>query len=204
MNALKVITLAAVAACGSTQHIGYPGLNYGYQGLHHGHHGLNQGLNHGLHHGLQHGVHHGYSGLLHGTSYLGNQYATPYSPIQTQYHSQDELGQYSFGYAAGPANRAETRDAYGNVRGSYNYIDPNGQIQTTHYVADHLGFRVSGTNLPVGPDAPAVAALVAPEPVVDLPEVVKAREEFLALYNEAAAAAAAAPDARKKRSTELV
>merc|ERR1719341_3056529 len=204
MNALKVITLAAVAACGSTQHIGYPGLNYGYQGIHHGYHGLN----HGLHHGLQHGVHHGSSGLIHGNSYLGNHhYAAPYAPIQTQYHSQDELGQYSFGYAGGPSNRAETRDAYGNVRGSYNYIDSNGQTQTQHYVADHLGFRVSGTNLPVGPDVPAVpvtAALVAPEPVQDTPEVVAAREEFLALYNEAAAAAAAAPDARKKRSVGSV
>ncbi|CAL4061170.1 unnamed protein product [Meganyctiphanes norvegica] len=202
MNAaLKVITLAAVAACGSTQHIGYPGLNYGYQGLHHGYHGLN----HGLHHGLQHGVHHGYSGLLHGSSYLGNHhYAAPYAPIQTQYHSQDELGQYSFGYAGGPSNRAETRDAYGNVRGSYNYIDSNGQTQTQHYVADHLGFRVSGTNLPVGPDAPVVLALAGPEPVQDTPEVAAAKVEFQAAYDAAAAAAAAAPDARKKRSADLV
>merc|ERR1739838_1089821 len=80
-------------------------------------------------------------------------------------------------------------------------------VQTTHYVADALGFRVSGTNLPVGPavpDVPVTAALVAPVQVEDTPEVVKAREEFLALYNEAAAAAAAAPDARKKRSVGSV
>ncbi|CAL4085603.1 unnamed protein product, partial [Meganyctiphanes norvegica] len=200
MNALTVITLAAVAACGSTQYFGYPSLlnhvyhHYGYAGLHHGYTGL----------------HHGYTGLIHGYAPLHglhHSYSAPYAPIQTQYHSQDELGQYSFGYSGGPSNRAETRDAYGNVRGSYNYIDSNGQTQTQHYVADALGFRVSGTNLPVGPDAPAVsvtAALVAPEPVQDTPEVVAAREEFLALYNEAAAAAAAAPDARKKRSVGSV
>merc|ERR1711872_640715 len=94
----------------------------------------------------------------------------------------------------------------------------NGQPQTQHYVADALGFRVSGTNLPVAPSVPesaalvapaapavpAVPALVGPAPVQDTPEVVKAREEFLALYNEAAAAAAAAPDARKKRSVSAL
>merc|ERR1719187_2969575 len=150
MNALKVITLAAVAACGSTSLVGYNGLNYyGYNG-HYGYPGL-----------------HGYTAAAAPVGYTAaaaaapvaypaavapayNHYAAPVAPVQTQYHSQDELGQYSFGYAGGPSNRAETRDAYGNVRGSYTYIDSNGQPQTQHYVADALGFRVSGTNLPVG------------------------------------------------------
>ncbi|CAL4069067.1 unnamed protein product, partial [Meganyctiphanes norvegica] len=200
MNALKVITLAAVAACGSTSLVGYNGLTHGL----HGYTSLNGYTGH-----------HGYAAapvaysadVAPAYNNYAAPYAAPYAPIQTQYHSQDELGQYSFGYQGGPSNRAETRDAYGNVRGSYNYIDSNGQTQTQHYVADALGFRVSGTNLPVGPDAPAVpvtAALVAPVQVQDTPEVVAAREEFLALYNEAAAAAAAAPDARKKRSVGSV
>ncbi|XP_064104024.1 cuticle protein 6-like [Macrobrachium nipponense] len=124
------------------------------------------------------------------------------SPIQSQYHAQDELGQYSFGYAGGPAARSETRDAFGIVRGSYNYVDSDGKIQTQHYVADALGFRVSGTNLPVAPDAPAAAPLAAlpgplPEPVQDTPEVAAAKTAFRIAYDEAAAAAAAAPDARK-------
>ena len=113
----------------------------------------------------------------------------PYNPIKTQYHSQDELGQYSFGYSGGSSNRAETRDAYGNVRGAYSYIDSNGQLQTTHYLADARGFRVSGTNLPVGANA-----LAGPEPVQDTPEVAAAKAEFQVLYNAAAADAAAAPD----------
>merc|ERR1719341_1285222 len=187
MNALKVITLAAVSACGSTSLVGYNGLNHGLNGYT-GHHGYAAAPV-------------AYSAAV-APAYnnYAAPYVAPYAPIQTQYHSQDELGQYSFGYSGGPSNRAETRDAYGNVRGSYNYIDSNGQTQTQHYVADHLGFRVSGTNMPVGPDAPAVLALAGHEPVQDTPEVAAAKVEFQALYEAAAAAAAAAPDARKKRS----
>ncbi|XP_042869310.1 uncharacterized protein LOC122251432 [Penaeus japonicus] len=121
----------------------------------------------------------------------------PVAPIQSQYHAQDEIGQYSFGYAGGPSSRAESRDAFGVVRGSYNYVDSEGKVQTQHYVADALGFRVSGTNLPVAPDAP-VAALPGPlpEPVQDTPEVAAAKFAHQQAYNEAAAAAAAAPDTR--------
>uniref|UniRef100_A0A0P4WCR0 Cuticle protein 6 n=1 Tax=Scylla olivacea TaxID=85551 RepID=A0A0P4WCR0_SCYOL len=73
----------------------------------------------------------------------------PVIPIRSQYHVQDELGQYSFGYDAGISTRQETRDAYGNVRGSFSYIDSNGKLQTQHYTAGKGGFRVVGTNLPV-------------------------------------------------------
>jgi len=129
----------------------------------------------------------------------------PVAPIQSQYHAQDEIGQYSFGYAGGPSSRAESRDAFGVVRGSYNYVDSEGKVQTQHYVADALGFRVSGTNLPVAPDAPVAAPLAAlpgplPEPVQDTPEVAAAKAAHQQAYDEAAAAAAAAPDTRKKRS----
>ena len=125
----------------------------------------------------------------------------PVAPVQSQYHAQDEIGQYSFGYAGGASSRAESRDAFGVVRGSYNYVDSEGKVQTQHYVADALGFRASGTNLPVAPDAP-LAALPGPvpEPVQDTAEVVAAKLAHFQAYNEAAAAAAAAPDTRKKRS----
>ncbi|XP_069994724.1 cuticle protein 6 [Penaeus vannamei] len=119
----------------------------------------------------------------------------PVAPVQSQYHAQDEIGQYSFGYAGGASSRAESRDAFGVVRGSYNYVDSEGKVQTQHYVADALGFRASGTNLPVAPDAP-LAALPGPvsEPVQDTAEVVAAKLAHFQAYNEAAAAAAAAPD----------
>ncbi|XP_066987507.1 uncharacterized protein [Macrobrachium rosenbergii] len=120
-------------------------------------------------------------------------------PVDLGVHGHDD----SFGYAGGPAARSETRDAFGIVRGSYNYVDSDGKIQTQHYVADALGFRVSGTNLPVAPDAPEAAPLALPgplpEPVTDTPEVAAAKAAHQAAYDEAAADGEAAPD-RKKRS----
>ncbi|XP_068221216.1 uncharacterized protein [Palaemon carinicauda] len=73
----------------------------------------------------------------------------PSQPAKSQYHSQDELGQYAFGYKTGESSRDETRDVYGHVRGSYSYVDANGEVQTQNYIADDKGFRVTGTNLPV-------------------------------------------------------
>ncbi|XP_042883691.1 larval/pupal cuticle protein H1C-like isoform X1 [Penaeus japonicus] len=70
------------------------------------------------------------------------------TPVKSQYHAQDELGQYSFGYNAGDSARHESRDAYGNVRGSFSYVDSYGNVQSQNYVADDYGFRVEGTNLP--------------------------------------------------------
>ena len=83
----------------------------------------------------------------------------PAAPVtQSQYHAQDELGQYNFGYADPNSARVETKTADGVVRGSYNYLDTNGQIQTVQYVADALGFRVAATNLPVAPQPVELAA----------------------------------------------
>ena len=74
--------------------------------------------------------------------------ATAAPVTQSQYHAQDELGQYNFGYADPNSARVETKTADGVVRGSYNYVDTNGQIQTVQYIADALGFRVAATNIP--------------------------------------------------------
>merc|ERR1711962_679297 len=124
----------------------------------------------------------------------------------SQFHSQDELGQYNFGYAGGPSSRHEVRDAFGNVRGSYNYVDANGEVQTNSYVSDALGFRVAATNLPVAPKAADAPTLVGPEPVMETAEVASARAAHEKAHAEAAAAAAAAPDTsvRRKRSVGSV
>merc|ERR1711962_1719627 len=121
----------------------------------------------------------------------------------SQFHSQDELGQYNFGYAGGPSSRHEVRDAFGNVRGSYNYVDANGEVQTNSYVSDALGFRVAATNLPVAPKAADAPALVGPEPVMETAEVASARAAHEKAHAEAAAAA---PDTsvRRKRSVGSV
>jgi len=79
-----------------------------------------------------------------------------------QYHSQDDFGQYSFGYQDGNSGKQEIKTADGVVRGSYSYVDSDGIVQTVNYIADALGFRVGATNLPVHHVEGAAAAVVAP------------------------------------------
>merc|ERR1711874_221018 len=135
------------------------------------------------------------------------------------FHAQDEFGQFSFGHAGGPSARTEARNAYGVTTGSYQYIDANGLLQTVNYVADPVnGFRVAGTNLPVGPAVPVVPEAeplvaptfnpeplvapvftgVAPEPVQDTPEVAEAKAAHLAALEAAEVAAAE----RKRRDAD--
>merc|ERR1712025_62267 len=137
----------------------------------------------------------------------------PASP-SSQFHAQDEFGQFSFGYENINSAKTETKDAFGVTRGSYQYVDANGILQTVNYIADPVnGFRVAGTNIPVAPAAPNVALPVAPEvPVVDplvapvpvgeTPEVAAARAEHLAAHEEAKAAVAAANEAKTEPTTE--
>merc|ERR1711902_410892 len=134
-------------------------------------------------------------------------YAGAINPApSSQFHAQDEFGQFSFGHAGGPSARTEARNAFGVTTGSYQYVDANGLLQTVNYVADPVnGFRVAGTNLPVGPAVPVVPEAeplvaptfnpeplvapvftgVAPEPVQDTPEVAEAKAAHLALLEAA-------------------
>ncbi|KAG8235993.1 hypothetical protein J437_LFUL016526 [Ladona fulva] len=114
--------------------------------------------------------------------------------VSSQYHAQDELGQYSYGYAGGPSAKSEVKTFDGVTRGGYSYVDAAGKVQTVNYVADGLGFRVAATNLPVGPAPIAAEPLAAPLPVQDTPEVAAAKEEHRIAYAKAKAAADAAPD----------
>merc|ERR1712012_1401135 len=131
----------------------------------------------------------------------------PVAPIaapSSQFHAQDEFGQFSFGYQNIDSARTETKDAFGVTRGSYQYVDANGVLQTVNYIADDVnGFRVAATNVPVAPAAPAAtplvapfapeaAPLVAPVAVAETPEVAAARAEHLAAHEKAKAAATAA------------
>ncbi|XP_063237662.1 pupal cuticle protein G1A-like [Bacillus rossius redtenbacheri] len=82
--------------------------------------------------------------------------------VSSQYHAQDELGQYSYGYSGDTSAKHETRTLDGITQGGYSYLDANGLVQSASYVSDPVnGFRVAATNLPVGPSAPA-PAVVAP------------------------------------------
>jgi hypothetical protein len=118
----------------------------------------------------------------------------------SQYHAQDEFGQFSFGTQDALSARQESRNAYGVTTGGYQYVDANGQIQTVNYIADPVnGFRVAASNLPVAPAAPKAVALEAPvfdleAPVFDLEgpapvektaEVKEAEAKFFEAFEEA-------------------
>ena len=59
---------------------------------------------------------------------------TPAVPTTHQFHAQDELGQYQFGYTEPQASRVETKTADGVVTGRYNYIDSNGNTTPGPYL----------------------------------------------------------------------
>merc|ERR1712233_228861 len=96
------------------------------------------------------------------------------APASSQFQAQDEFGNIAYGYQNINSAKQESGNAYGGVTGSYTYADEAG-VHTVNYVADALGFRVAGDNLPVGPVDTAVAPVHAIAPVVDTPEVVEAK-----------------------------
>lgn len=104
------------------------------------------------------------------------------SPVATQYHSQDELGQYSYGYSNAQSAKTEARSVNGLTIGGYAYVDPEGKLQSVEYSSDANGFRVAASNLPVPPAVPAVPVLPVPLPVQDTPEVVEARAKHLETF----------------------
>ncbi|XP_058123709.1 cuticle protein-like [Anopheles ziemanni] len=118
--------------------------------------------------------------------------------LQSQYHSQDELGQYSYGYSGAQSAKAESKSFDGITRGSYSYVDAENKLQTVAYTADAVnGFRVAASNLPVAP----VETRTAPEPVKDTPEVAAAKLEHMAAIEDAKLRNAAA---EKDDSAEVI
>ncbi|KAE9536409.1 hypothetical protein AGLY_007198 [Aphis glycines] len=75
--------------------------------------------------------------------------AVAVAPAKSQFHSQDEHGQYTYGYTDGASAKTETRYADGETRGSYSYVDDQGSVQAVHYSAGADGFKAAGTNIPV-------------------------------------------------------
>jgi len=161
---------------------------------------------HGLHHGL---VHHPALLSAPAVTYAAAPAIVAPLATKTQYHAQDELGQASFGHAHAGNAHAAVRDAFGNVRGSYAYINPDGKEIRVEYTAGHGGFQVASNALPVAPvdtNSPVVANLVAPSPVQDTPEVVEARAahakavaDAIARNADAEKADADKPQSRRKR-----
>merc|ERR1712198_83302 len=99
-------------------------------------------------------------------------------PVSSQFQAQDEFGNLAYGYQNINSAKQEQGNTYGGVTGSYTYADEAG-VHTVNYVADDLGFRVAGDNLPVAPvynAALPVAPVFNPAPVVDTPEVAEAEK----------------------------
>merc|ERR1712086_409195 len=105
-------------------------------------------------------------------------------PVSSQFQAQDEFGNLAYGYQNINSAKQEQGNAYGGVTGSYTYADEAG-VHTVNYVADDLGFRVSGDNLPVAPvynAALPVAPVHIAAPVVDTQEVTEAKAAFFAAF----------------------
>merc|ERR1712086_409267 len=118
-------------------------------------------------------------------------------PVSSQFQAQDEFGILAYGYQNINSAKQEQGNAYGGVTGSYTYADEAG-VHTVNYVADDLGFRVSGDNLPVAPvynAALPVAPVHLAAPVVDTPEVAEAKAAFFAAFEAEAS--------RTKRSAQF-
>lgn len=144
-----------------------------------------------------------------GPQYYSGYYPTAVvGPIKSQYHTQNELGQYAYGYNDGYSSKSETKHANGLTEGSYSYVDPNGVLQQYKYLSDENGYRVTGTNLPVAPAVPAaveapaavpaaveIAAAELPQQVQDTPEVAAAKAAHQVAYDQAKKAAEESPEA---------
>lgn len=110
-------------------------------------------------------------------------YTAASAPILSQYHSQDSLGQYSYGYNGGLSSKVETKTLDGITRGSYSYVDAENRLQTVEYTADAVnGFRAAATNLPKAP----IDTNVAPQPIELTPEVARATAEHMTAFKEIA------------------
>ncbi|KAL0276927.1 UNVERIFIED_CONTAM: hypothetical protein PYX00_004387 [Menopon gallinae] len=66
---------------------------------------------------------------------------------QQFFNSRD--GTYHFEYDTGDSKhqsfRGESRDEHGAVKGYYGYVDPDGVLRLTEYVADRMGYRSKTT-----------------------------------------------------------
>lgn len=120
---------------------------------------------------------------------------TAQSPVLSQYHSQDTLGQYSYGYNGGLSAKTESKSIDGITRGSYSYVDAEGRLQTVEYTADSVnGFRAAATNLPK-------ASLAG---IADTAEVAQAKAEHFRAFNEASLRAAAEPENQPPATAQQV
>merc|ERR1712010_426198 len=73
------------------------------------------------------------------------------APLSSQFAAGDEFGNTQYGYSNCASSKHEVGNGFGQKTGSYQYVDPNGELQTVTYVADEFGFRTEDSRLPVAP-----------------------------------------------------
>lgn len=103
--------------------------------------------------------------------------------VPTSYYNQDGLGQYSYGYSGGPSAKSETKTLDGVIRGTYSYLDDNGNLQRVDYIADDIGgYRAAASAFPTLSSTQAALRI---KQVEDTPEVQLAKLEHLAAHRKA-------------------
>ncbi|CAH1963385.1 unnamed protein product [Acanthoscelides obtectus] len=109
--------------------------------------------------------------------YLGNEPHHVQEDIYQarQYHGQDGLGGYLYGYNVPDIAKTEKKKAGGDLRGAYNYIAGDGQEIKVEYWDDGTGFHQID-NVPK----------ILPKQVEDSPDVKAAKEKFFARWQEEA------------------
>lgn len=70
---------------------------------------------------------------------------------KSQYHSQNDLGEATYGHREPFQSHDAVQDAFGNKVGSFSYIGADGRLLKTDYIADAAGYRVKSNALPVAP-----------------------------------------------------
>lgn len=95
--------------------------------------------------------------------------------MANQYHGQDGLGSYLYGYSVPDIAKTEKKKAHGDLKGAYQYINGGGQEIKVQYWDDGTGFHQID-NLPE----------VLPKQVEDSPDVQAAKQEFFKRWHEEA------------------
>ncbi|KAF2900942.1 hypothetical protein ILUMI_05245 [Ignelater luminosus] len=95
--------------------------------------------------------------------------------LANQYHGQDGLGAYVYGYSVPDIAKTEKKERSGDLKGAYNYIAEDGQEIKVEYWDDGTGFHQID-NIPK----------IQPKQVEDSPEVKAAKEEHLRIWHEQA------------------
>merc|ERR1712166_1270898 len=118
------------------------------------------------------------------------------APLSSQFAAGDEFGNTQYGYSNWASSKHEVGNGFGQKTGSYQYVDPNGELQTVTYVADEFGFRTEDSRLPVAPVHEYILPVapvydgVAPIAPEKTPEVIAAEAEHLAAVAEVTASRA--------------